>query len=94
MEDSRFEEDLFAGARLHDLARVHDVDPVGHIGHDAQVVGDEDDGEVTLFLDIVDELQNLGLNGHVQRSGGLVADEDLRITGQSDGDDDTLAHTA
>ena len=57
-------------------------------------MGDEDNGQVALLLDLVDQLQDLGLNGNVQSGGGLVADQDLGIAGQSDGDNDTLTHTA
>ena len=32
-------------ARPHDLAQVHDRDPIGHVAHDGQVVRDEDVGE-------------------------------------------------
>ena len=57
-------------------------------------MGDEDDGVVELLLKVLDELENLGLDGDVQCRGGLVADQNLRLAGQSDGDDDALAHTA
>ena len=87
-------EDLLAPAEFHDLPRVHHRHPVGHIGHHAQVVGDEDDGEVVALLDLVDELQNLGLDGHIQSRGGLVADQDLRVAGQGNGNNNALAHAA
>ena len=90
----RLEEDLFGGTGLHDLTGIHDVDAVGHVGDDAQVMGDEDNGQVALLLDLVDQFQDLGLNGNVQSGGGLVADQDLGVAGQSDGDNDTLTHTA
>ena len=87
-------EHLVAGAKLHDVARIHDGDAVGHVGHHAKVMGDVDGGEVILFLHGLDQLQNLRLNGHVQSGGRLVADEDLRPAGDGDGDDHPLAHTA
>ena len=57
-------------------------------------MGDVDNGHTQLLLQVTNELQDLCLNGHVQSGGGLVADEDLRTAGGSDGDDDTLTHTA
>ena len=57
-------------------------------------MGDVDDGQVHLLLDVLDQLQNLGLDGHVQGGGGLVADEDVRVGGQGDGDDHPLPHAA
>ena len=47
-----------------------------------------------IFLQVFDKLQNLGLDGHVQRGGGLIADQDFRLAGQGNGDNNTLAHTA
>ena len=87
-------EDLFHGAVLDDLARVHNGHAVGHVCHNAQVMGDVDDRHAQLFLQVTDQLQDLRLNGHVQCGGGLVADQDLRAAGRCNGDDDTLAHTA
>ena len=58
-------EDIIRGTILHNLAGVHHSDVIGHIGHYAQVVSDKDDGQVALFLQTVNQLQNLRLDGHV-----------------------------
>ena len=47
-----------------------------------------------LFLDLIDQLQNLGLNRHIQGRGRLITDEDFGIPGQGDGDDNALTHAA
>ena len=57
-------------------------------------MGDVDDGNIPLLLNALNQLQNFRLNGHVQCGGRLVADQQLRVTGQGDGDDHTLPHTA
>ncbi len=41
-----------------------------------------------------DELQDLGLDRHVERGGRLVGDEELRVAGERHGDHDALAHAA
>ncbi len=64
-----------------DLTRVHDGDPVAHLGDHAQVMGDEDDGRAGLLLEHAHEVQDLGLDGHVQRRRGLIGDEQLRLAG-------------
>ena len=87
-------ENILGSAVFHDLTGVHNGNTVGHVGHDAQVMGDEDNGQLTLPLQLVDKIQNLGLDGHVQSGGGLITDQDIRVRRQSDGDHDTLAHTA
>ncbi|CUK21701.1 Uncharacterised protein [Achromobacter sp. 2789STDY5608615] len=85
----------FVGTALLDLvAAVHDQHPVGHFGHHAHVVGDEDHAHVHFFLQLTDQLQDLGLDGDVQRRGGLVGDQQLRLAGQRHGDHDALAHAA
>ena len=87
-------ENLIGGALLTDGAGVHDDDLVTQLGHNAQIVGDHDDGHAQFLLEGLHQLQNLGLNGHVQSGGGLVGDQNIRLTGQSHGDHNPLAHTA
>src|SRR5712692_3615612 len=57
---------------LHDLARVHHCDLVAHLGHDPQVVGDEDEGHPGRTLQVLQQIQVLELDGHVEIGGGLV----------------------
>ena len=46
------------------------------------------------LLDGLDELQDLGLDGHVERRRGLVRDEQLGLAGEGHGDHHALAHAA
>ena len=57
-------------------------------------MGDQDDGQAVLDLHLLEQLQNLCLDGDIQGGGGLVADQDLGGAGQGDGDDHPLAHPA
>jgi len=88
----RVGEELLGGRVLHEVSGIHDEDPVGHLRHDAHVVRDEHDGRAKLRAHLVDELQDLGLDGHVEGRGGLVADEQRRLAGKRHGDHDALAH--
>ena len=81
-------------ADLHDVAGIHDGHTVSDVGHDAEVMGDEDDGEVIFDLHLLQQLEDLGLNGHVQSRCGLIADKDLRVAGYGNGDDDALVAAA
>ena len=65
-------EDLLRRANLHDLSGVHHRHPIGHPCHHPQVMGDEHGSCVQLPLDVSERIQNLRLNGHVQRGGRLV----------------------
>ena len=87
-------ENLLHGAHLHDLTAIEDGHTLGNVGNNAQVMGDIHGGEAQLVLQILDEPDDLSLNGHVQSGGGLVTDQDLGLAGQGDGDNDTLTHTA
>ena len=86
----RVVEDVVAAALFDDLARVHDDDVIGHIGHDTQVVGDHDDGHAELLLQLLHQLQNLRLDGDVQGGGRLVGDQQLGVGDQGSGDHDAL----
>ena len=66
---------IVAGASFHDFTGVHDNDIVRHIGHDAEVVGNHDDGHAQALLQVFHQLQNLGLNRHIQGGGGFVGDQ-------------------
>ena len=57
-------------------------------------MGDVDDRDVHLLLDLFDEFQDLCLDGHIQRRGGFITDEHFRIAGQGNGDDHSLTHAA
>src|SRR5436189_2192182 len=51
----RVVEELPGRSLLDDASRVHDDDLVGDVGHDAQVVRDQDDRRVELVLQAVDQ---------------------------------------
>ena len=79
---------------LDDLAGVHDRDAVAHLGDDAQVVGDEDDRRPGLVAQVAHQVEDLGLDRHVERGRRLVGDEQLRLAGERHRDHDALRHAA
>src|SRR5215204_5961210 len=76
---------------LHDLAEVHDGDPIGDVLYHGEVVGDENVGEVELLLQILQEVDDLGLDGDVEGRDGLVADYEARVQRDGPGDPYPLA---
>ena len=86
--------DLGGRAGLDDLARVHHHHPVGHLGDDAEVVGDQHQPEAHLLLQLPEQLQHLGLHGDVERGGRLVGDDDVGLHRQRHGDHHPLALAA
>ena len=87
-------EDFLSSTELDGTAGVHNHDLVGHVGDDAQVMGNHDDGVAVLLLHFLHELDNLSLNGNVQSRRGLVGNQDIGIAGKCHSDHDTLTHTA
>jgi hypothetical protein len=58
-------------------------------------VGDEQDGERRCWrLRSRRRFEDLGLDGDVERGGGLVGDEQARVAGEGHGDHDALALAA
>jgi len=56
----------------------------------AQVVGDEQIGQTQLVLQVLQQVDDPGLDGDIQGRDRLVADDKLWIGGQSAGDADAL----
>ena len=65
-------EDLRGRPRLDHLAQVHDSQVVGDVADHGQVVGDEQVGDVHLFLQRLQQQEYLGLDRHVQRRSRFV----------------------
>ena len=86
--------DLLAAAQLDDLAEVHDGDPLAEVPDHGEVVGDEDEGEVEVALQVPQQVDDLCLDGDVQGGDGLVGDDQLGLEGQRAGDADALALAA
>ena len=79
---------------LDDLAGIHHRDLVADLGDDAEIVGDQDDRGTARRFQLAHQLQDLGLQGDVERSRRLVGDEEARVAGQRHRDHDALAHAA
>ena len=71
-------EDLAHRTVLDDAAGIHDRDFVGDFRDDAEIVRDEQERHPRLALEIADEVEDLRLDGHVERRRGLVGDQQLR----------------
>ena len=86
--------DLRRVGQLHHLAQVHDRDAVADVPDDEKVVGDEEVRQPQALLELLKHIDDLGLDGDVQRGDGLVADDEVRIDRQGPGDADALALAA
>ena len=81
-------------AALDQARGIHDVHAVGVARDDAEIVRDDDDGDAEAAREVLHQLQDLRLDGDVERRGRLVGDQQLGIAGKADGDHHALAHAA
>ena len=58
--------DLKALCQFHDLAEVHDRQPVTNMLYHCQIMGDKKIGEAELLLQILEQIDHLGLDGNIQ----------------------------
>ncbi len=91
---SRRGEEFGGRCLLDDLAGIHHGHPVGDARYQAQVVGDEDNGRTEFPLQVAQQVQDLRLDGDVQRRGGFVGDDEVRLAEQRHGYDHPLAQSA
>ncbi|MNS95897.1 hypothetical protein D3C72_1301730 [compost metagenome] len=68
-------EDAARVALLDQFAVLHHRHAVGGLGHHGEVVGDEDQTHAVLAHQPLQQLQNLGLGGDVQRRRRLIGDQ-------------------
>ena len=87
-------EDLRHRSRLDDPSGIHHRELVAHLGDDAEIVGDEDQREAVLALQVAQQVEVLRLDRQVEAGGRLVGDQQARLAGYADGADDALAHAA
>ncbi len=67
---------------------------MGRLGHHPHVVGDEDQRHAALALQVQQQVDDLGLDGDIQRGGRFVGDQQARIAGDRHGDHHSLVHAA
>ena len=90
----RIGEHLLGAVVLLHLAVLHHIDVVGELADDGQVVGDEDHRHAVLGLEVLDQVEDLGLHGDVERGGRLVGDQHVGAVGERHGDHHALALAA
>ncbi len=64
---------------LDDAPEIHDDDAVGDMLHHAQIVTDEEIGQVEIAPQLHEQIQDLRLDRDVERCDRLVADEKARL---------------
>ena len=81
-------------ALLHHAPAVHHQDLIAQARYHAQIMGDQQDGNAHVFLQLAQQCQDLGLHRDVQCGSGLVGQQDGRFTQQGHGQHHALAHAS
>jgi len=76
------------------LAVLHHADAVGQPGDDAHVVGHQHHARARLAHQLGHQIEDLGLDRHVQRRGRLIRDQQARTAGHRPGDHRPLKDAA
>ena len=71
-------ENFARAADLDDATRVHDDDARRASGDHTQVVGDEYHRHSEVLFELIEQIENLCLNGDVEARGGFVGEKQLR----------------
>jgi hypothetical protein len=82
--------DLVGRPDLHHPAEVHDHHLVRHVVDHAEVVGDQQDREAELVAQVLEQVEDLGLDRDVERRDRLVGDDQLGLDGERTRNPDPL----
>ena len=82
--------DIIGVREFNDSPEVHDRDAVGDVLHDREIMRDEQVAEPHLPLQIEKQVQDLALDGDIERGDRLVADDQTRLECDRPGDADPL----
>jgi hypothetical protein len=87
-------EDVVGRSHLDDAPGVHHGDAVGQPGDDAEVMGDPDERHPELVRELLDDGEDLRLDGDVERRRRLVGDDECGTMEERDRDRHALPHAA
>ncbi|MNQ36143.1 hypothetical protein D3C85_496580 [compost metagenome] len=87
-------EQLFARCLFDDATALHDTYAMRNSLHKVQIVADQQQRHAQAGLQFLEQFEDFQLNGHVQRGGRLVGDQQFRLVGQGHGDHHPLTLAA
>ena len=65
-------EHLLRLSQLYNFSQIHDCDPVAHIVYSAQAVSHKQAGQMKVFLQLAQQIEDLRLYGNIQRADRLI----------------------
>src|SRR5579885_109618 len=88
----RLRKQLLDRRLFHFAAGIHDDHPLRGFRHHAEIVSDENDGGAELVLQVENNVEDLRLDGDIERGGRLVSNQHLRIARKRHCDHGALTH--
>ncbi len=83
-------EEGFLSCQLNDLSGIHHGNSVRDVLNNAEIMGDEDIGEIELRLEILQQVKDLRLNRYIKGRNRLVCDNQLRSESKRSGNTNSL----
>jgi len=72
-------------SQFHNLPEIHDHHAMADVFHDRQIVRDKKISHAALLLQVLQQVDDLRLNGNIQRADRFVANDQLRFYGERAG---------
>ena len=91
---ARPHEDLVGRALLDDRAQVHDRDAPRQVRDDRELMRDEEDRDARVAHEVLEQVEDLGLDRDIQGADRLVREDELGTGGECASDRDALALAA
>jgi hypothetical protein len=78
---------------LHQMAVIHNAHTIREFRHQREIMAYEQQSQAMTLFQSSEKLEELGLNGWVERAGGFVRYEQPRAVTDRQGKTDALAHS-
>ena len=85
---------LFGRAEFDDFSEIHHHDALADVFDYGEVVRDEQVGDAALFLQVLEQVDDLGLDADIQSADGFVANDEFGFDGERARDADALTLAA
>src|SRR6266478_5992133 len=85
---------LAGGRGLDDATEIHDRNALADMLDDRQIMGNKEISETEFLLQVLQQIDDLGLDRHIQCRYRFIADDQFRLDGERARDTDALALTA
>ena len=91
---ARIGQQFVGRAFFNHFAAIHHDGAGADPGDDAEIVADQHDGGAEIPVEFAQQFEDLRLNGHIERGGRFVGDQQRRLVAHAHRQHHALAHAA